>query len=60
MEVLAEERHEYRDGEIVVMAGGLPNHNQVAGNNYLQYSVGSLSMGNDSALRKKVLQSEVN
>lgn len=34
MEVLAEERHEYRDGEVVLMAGGLPNHNQVAGNIY--------------------------
>lgn len=34
IEVEAEERHEYRDGEIIVMAGGLPNHNQVAGNIY--------------------------
>jgi Uma2 family endonuclease len=32
MEISAEERHEYRNGEIIVMAGGLPNHNRVAGN----------------------------
>lgn len=30
----AAERHEYRNGEMVPMAGGLPNHNQVAGNIY--------------------------
>jgi Uma2 family endonuclease len=34
IEVASAERHEYRDGEIIVMAGGLPNHNQVAGNIY--------------------------
>jgi Uma2 family endonuclease len=34
LEVDAAERHEYRDGEIGVMAGGWPNHNQVAGNIY--------------------------
>ncbi len=34
MEVDADERHEYRDGEIIPMAGGLPNHNQIAGNIY--------------------------
>ena len=26
----AQERHEYLDGEIVPMAGGMPNHNQIA------------------------------
>jgi len=30
LEVNAEERHEYIDGEIVLMPGGLPNHNQIA------------------------------
>jgi Uma2 family endonuclease len=34
MEVASVERHEYRDGEIVTMAGGSPNHNQIAGNIY--------------------------
>jgi Uma2 family endonuclease len=34
IEVESAERHEYRDGEIIPMAGGLPNHNQVAGNIY--------------------------
>jgi Uma2 family endonuclease len=29
MEVLSEERHEYRDGEIIPMAGAMPNHNRV-------------------------------
>jgi Uma2 family endonuclease len=34
IEVAAADRHEYRDGEIIPMAGGLPDHNQVAGNIY--------------------------
>jgi Uma2 family endonuclease len=34
MEVLSEERHEFRDGEIIPMTGGRPNHNQAAGNIY--------------------------
>lgn len=34
LEVNSEERHEYIDGEIVLMTGGLPNHNQIAGNFY--------------------------
>jgi Uma2 family endonuclease len=29
IEVESEERHEYRDGEIVLMAGATPNHNRV-------------------------------
>lgn len=33
-EVNSEERHEYINGEIVLMAGGTPNHNQIAGNFY--------------------------
>ncbi|WP_017660180.1 Uma2 family endonuclease [Baaleninema simplex] len=31
-EANAEERHEYIDGDITVIAGGTPNHNRVAGN----------------------------
>jgi Uma2 family endonuclease len=34
LEVVAEERHEYIDGEIVLMPGGFPNHNRLAGNLY--------------------------
>lgn len=33
-EVNSEERHEYINGEIVLMTGGMPNHNQIAGNFY--------------------------
>lgn len=33
-EVNSEERHAYIDGEIILMAGGLPNHNKIAGNFY--------------------------
>ena len=29
MECASDERHEYIDGEIVLMAGGTPNHNQL-------------------------------
>lgn len=31
-EVKSEERHEYRDGEIVRVTGATPNHNRIAGN----------------------------
>lgn len=34
LEATAEERHEYIDGEIILMPGGLPNHNTIAGNFY--------------------------
>jgi Uma2 family endonuclease len=34
MEVQSEIRHEFRGGEIIPMTGGLPNHNQIAGNIY--------------------------
>jgi Uma2 family endonuclease len=30
LEATSTERHEYRDGEILLMPGGLPNHNQIA------------------------------
>ena len=33
-EVNSEERHEYINGEIVLMTGGTPNHNQIVGNFY--------------------------
>ncbi|NJR17323.1 MAG: Uma2 family endonuclease [Calothrix sp. CSU_2_0] len=32
LELNSQERHEYLDGEIVVMTGGTPNHNKIAGN----------------------------
>jgi Uma2 family endonuclease len=32
MELQSEERHEYRDGEIVLMTGATPNHNRIARN----------------------------
>ncbi|WP_316429652.1 Uma2 family endonuclease [Leptolyngbya sp. NK1-12] len=34
LEVNAEERHEYIDGEVILMPGGTPNHNQIVGNFY--------------------------
>ncbi len=34
LEVEAEERHEYIDGEVICVTGGTPNHNQIAGNFY--------------------------
>ncbi|WP_205370049.1 Uma2 family endonuclease [Thermoleptolyngbya sp. PKUAC-SCTB121] len=35
LEVASETRNEYRDGEIVPMMGGTPNHNDIAGNLYI-------------------------
>jgi Uma2 family endonuclease len=34
LEINAQTRHEFIDGEIVEMTGGLPNHNLIAGNLY--------------------------
>ena len=34
-EIVSEERHEYIDGEIRLMTGGTPNHNDIAGNLYI-------------------------
>lgn len=34
-EVTSEERHEYENGEIRLMTGGTPNHNDIAGNLYI-------------------------
>ena len=31
-EVQSDDRHEYIDGEIILMTGGLPNHNTITGN----------------------------
>lgn len=33
-EVNSSDRHEYLDGEIILMTGGTPNHNKIAGNFY--------------------------
>lgn len=33
-EVNSEEKHEYIDGEIILMPGGMPNHNRITGNFY--------------------------
>ncbi|MGG6265678.1 Uma2 family endonuclease [Leptolyngbya sp. AN03gr2] len=38
-EVQSDERHEYNDGEILLMAGGLPNHNKIAGNLHTELNV---------------------
>jgi Uma2 family endonuclease len=35
-EVNSEERHEYINGEIVLMTGGTPNHNKITGNFYAE------------------------
>jgi Uma2 family endonuclease len=34
LEINSDERHEYIDGQIILMTGGTPNHNQIAGNFY--------------------------
>jgi Uma2 family endonuclease len=34
LEISSEEKHEYIDGEIILMPGGTPNHNQAIGNLY--------------------------
>lgn len=35
LEIASEIRSEYRDGEIIPMTGGTPNHNDIAGNLYI-------------------------
>ncbi|MDJ0661349.1 MAG: Uma2 family endonuclease [Crocosphaera sp.] len=32
LEVEAKDRHEYRNGEMIVISGGTPNHNRITGN----------------------------
>ncbi len=34
LEETAKDKHEYRNGEIILMAGETTNHNQIAGNIY--------------------------
>ncbi len=40
MEVDADERHEYRDGEIILMTGAMPNHNRISRNLCTAMTVG--------------------
>ncbi|HYX15403.1 MAG TPA: Uma2 family endonuclease [Nostoc sp.] len=35
LEIASDIRNEYRDGEIIPMTGGTPNHNDIAGNLYI-------------------------
>ncbi|MGB3534964.1 MAG: Uma2 family endonuclease [Microcoleaceae cyanobacterium] len=35
LEIAAETRNEYRNGEIIQMTGGTPNHNDISGNLYI-------------------------
>jgi len=35
LEIASETRNEYRNGEIIPMTGGTPNHNDIAGNLYI-------------------------
>jgi len=37
LEEISESKNEYRDGEIVAMAGGTTNHNEIAGNFYANF-----------------------
>ncbi len=37
IEEAAEDKHEYRDGEIVLMVGGTTDHSQIAGNFYFYF-----------------------
>lgn len=37
LEEKATDKHEYRDGKIVLMTGGTTNHNQIAGNFYKRF-----------------------
>lgn len=40
LEESTEERHEYRDGDIIPMTGGTTNHNELAGNLYANLKFG--------------------
>jgi Uma2 family endonuclease len=42
LEVASGDRHEYINGQIISMTGGLPNHNQIAGNLYAAQVLSSL------------------
>ncbi len=39
-EIAAEDRSEYRNGEIIPMTGGTPTHNRISGNLYIALSLG--------------------
>lgn len=39
LEIASETRHEYRNGEIVEMTGGTPQHNRISGNLYIALSL---------------------
>ena len=39
IEVVSPDRHEYRNGEMTLMTGGKPNHNDIAGNFYIALKV---------------------
>ncbi len=39
LELAAETRNEYRNGEIIPMTGGTPNHNRISGNLYIALSL---------------------
>jgi Uma2 family endonuclease len=39
LELASEARHEYRNGEIMPMAGGTPEHNRISGNLYIALSL---------------------
>lgn len=40
LETASEDRSEYRDGEIVPMTGGTPEHNRISGNLFITLSLG--------------------
>lgn len=40
LEVASETRNEYRDGEMIPMTGGTPEHNRISGNLYIALSLG--------------------
>ena len=39
LELVSETRSEYRDGEIILMTGGTPEHNRISGNLYIALSL---------------------
>ncbi len=39
LEMASEERHEYRNGEIIPITGGTPRHNRISGNLYIFLSL---------------------
>lgn len=45
LEETSESKHEYWDGEIVVMAGGTTNHNEIAGNFYSHFKMAMRGQG---------------